>query len=104
MEYSLLNSNKHFDFISSIVSLLFLQTFIVFLILFIIYIKKAIFPMNKYQSKIDYSRKYNSKLSTFQISRELHISVKEYCVKNNIKVRKFLEDIILYKINNPLIK
>lgn len=50
--------------------------------------------MKKYQSKIDYSKKYNSKLSTFQISKEIHMEVKEFCEKNNLKVREFLEKII----------
>jgi len=50
--------------------------------------------MKKYQSKIDYSRKYNSNLSTFQISKELHREVKEYCENNNIKIREFIETIL----------
>lgn len=54
----------------------------------------------KYQSKIDYSKEYNSKLSTFQIKRDVHLQVKEYCQKNNLKVRDFLEQIILERINN----
>jgi len=48
----------------------------------------------KYQSKIDYSKKYNSNLSTFQVSKVLHNKVKEYCQKNGLKVRDFLENII----------
>lgn len=55
--------------------------------------------MKKYQSKIDYSKKYNSKLSTFQIDREIHSDVKNYCSINNLKVRDFLEKLILEKIN-----
>ena len=50
--------------------------------------------MKKYQSKIDYSKKYNSKLSTFQISKELHLEVKEFCKKNNYKIKEFLENTI----------
>lgn len=52
----------------------------------------------KYQSKIDYSKKYNSKLSTFQINKELHSKVKDFCRDNNIKVREFLESIIEEKL------
>lgn len=48
----------------------------------------------KYQSKIDYSKKYNSKLSTFQIDKELHSKVKEYCKLNNLGIREFLENLI----------
>ena len=50
--------------------------------------------MKKYQSKIDYSKKYNSKLSTFQISKDIHNEVKIFCEKNGYKVREFLEKII----------
>lgn len=52
----------------------------------------------KYQSKIDYNKKYNSNLSTFQINKELHKKVKEYCALNNLKVREFLEKIIINNI------
>lgn len=52
----------------------------------------------KYQSKIDYNKKYNSNLSTFQINKELHKKVKEYCELNNLKVREFLEKIIINNI------
>ena len=52
----------------------------------------------KYQSKIDYSKKYNSKLSTFQIDKELHSKVKDFCRDNNVKVREFLESIIEEKL------
>jgi hypothetical protein len=48
----------------------------------------------KYQSKIDYSKKYNSNLSTFQINKDLHRRVKEYCELNGFKVRDFLESVI----------
>lgn len=51
--------------------------------------------MKKYQSKIEYSKKYNSKLSTFQIDKDLHSKVKEYCNSNNLKIRDFLEELIL---------
>jgi hypothetical protein len=46
----------------------------------------------KYQSKIDYSK------STFQINKELHSKVKDFCRDNNIKVREFLESIIEEKL------
>lgn len=52
----------------------------------------------KYQSKIDYSKKYNSKLSTFQIDKELHTRVKEYCANNKLKIRDFLEELIAKNI------
>jgi len=59
------------------------------------------FSMKKiYQSKIDYSKKYNSKLSTFQIDKILHSEVKEYCKNKNLKIREFLENLIREKLNN----
>jgi len=53
-----------------------------------------------YQSKIDYSKKYNSKLSTFQIDKILHSEVKEYCKNKNLGIREFLEGIIRKSIEN----
>lgn len=50
--------------------------------------------MEKNEKYIETKRKYNSNLSTFQISKELHKDVKEYCKLNNLKVRDFLEKII----------
>jgi hypothetical protein len=53
-----------------------------------------------YQSKIDYSKKYNSKLSTFQIDKVLHSEVKEYCKSKNFGIREFLEKVIRESISN----
>lgn len=50
--------------------------------------------MEKNEKYLQTKREYNSKLSTFQISKELHKKVKDYCEKNNIKVKNFLEKII----------
>ena len=50
--------------------------------------------MEKNEKYIETKRKYNSNLSTFQISKELHKEVKEYCKSNNLKVKDFLEEII----------
>ena len=50
--------------------------------------------MEKNDKYSESKRIYNSKLSTFQISKELHKKVKDYCKSNNIKVRDFLEEII----------
>jgi hypothetical protein len=51
--------------------------------------------MEKNDKYSETKRKYNSTLSSFQISKELHMKVKEYCNKNNLKVKDFLENIIL---------
>lgn len=50
--------------------------------------------MEKNEKYLQAKREYNSRLSTFQISKELHKKVKDYCSKNNIKVKEFLEQII----------
>lgn len=50
--------------------------------------------MEKDKKYLETKRKYNSTLSTFQISKELHKEVKEYCKSNNLKVKDFLEEII----------
>jgi hypothetical protein len=54
--------------------------------------------MEKNNKYLESKRIYNSKLSTFQISKELHNKVKEYCKENNIKVKEFLEKLITDKI------
>ena len=48
----------------------------------------------KYESDIISKKRYNNKLSTFQIDKELHQKVKEYCKNNNISVKDFLTKII----------
>lgn len=56
---------------------------------------------NKYSET---KRNYNSKLSTFQISKELHKRVKEHCKENNLNIKTFLENLIsesLMKKINP---
>lgn len=39
-------------------------------------------------------KRYNSKLSTFQIDKELHMKVKKYCEKNSLIIKNFLETTI----------
>jgi hypothetical protein len=51
-------------------------------------------PMEKNEKYIQQKREYNSKLSTFQISKELHKRVKEYCSKEKMKVRDFIENLL----------
>ena len=51
--------------------------------------------MDKYKESNKISRKkYNSDKTYIQISKELHRKVKEHCLKNNLKVKDFLEEII----------
>lgn len=47
--------------------------------------------MEKNEKYLQQKRDYNSKLSTFQINRELHKKIKEYCYINNLKIREFIE-------------
>jgi hypothetical protein len=51
--------------------------------------------MEKYK---EIKKKYNSDKTFVQISKELHKKVKDYCKKNNIKVKDFLEEIIKNKL------
>lgn len=43
-------------------------------------------------------KKYNSTLSTFQISKDLHQKVKEHCKESGISVKDFLENLITKNI------
>ncbi len=56
----------------------------------------------KYESNEISKKRYNSKLSTFQISKDLHRIVKEYCKNKDIKVKDFLEESIKYKLDNNI--
>ena len=60
---------------------------------------KYLFFMEKNQKYILQKKEYNSKLSTFQISKEIHKKVKEYCSKEKIKVRDFIENLLINKLN-----
>jgi hypothetical protein len=55
-------------------------------------------PMEKNEKYIQQKREYNSKLSTFQVSKDIHKKVKEYCSKEKLKVRDFIEKILLENI------
>lgn len=54
----------------------------------------------KYESDIRSKRNYNSKMSSFQINRDLHSKIKELCRLNNISVRLFIEKSLMEKLNN----
>ena len=49
----------------------------------------------KYESDTESKKRYNSKLSTFQIDKELHNKVKDYCKLNNIYIIQHLLPIVL---------
>ena len=43
-------------------------------------------------------KKYNSDKTFVQIKKETHNKLKEFCVKNNLKIKDFLEKIIINSI------
>ena len=55
--------------------------------------------MEKYKETNQKSKKnYNSDKTFIQISKELHNRVKEYCKDNDIKVKDFIEKIIIERL------
>jgi hypothetical protein len=51
--------------------------------------------MEKYkESNIISKKKYNSDKTFVQISKDLHIKIKEHCKYRGVKVKDFLEEII----------
>jgi len=55
--------------------------------------------MEKNEKYAQTKKRYNSKLSTFQIDKTLHLKVKNYCKEKNVSVKDFLEKMILEKIS-----
>lgn len=55
--------------------------------------------MEKYKETNQKSKKnYNSDKTFIQISKELHQRVKKHCEENNLKVKDFLEKLIISNI------
>jgi hypothetical protein len=55
--------------------------------------------MEKYKETNQKSKKnYNSDKTFIQISKELHQRVKKHCDENNLKVKDFLERVIIENI------
>ena len=55
--------------------------------------------MDKYKESNEKSKKiYNSDKTFIQISKELHKKIKEHCENNNLKIKDFLEKIIINSI------
>jgi hypothetical protein len=48
-----------------------------------------------FEIQVSFLNNHNSDKTYIQISKELHRKVKEHCLKNNLKVKDFLEEIIL---------
>ena len=55
--------------------------------------------MEKNKNYILQKKEYNSKLSTIQISKEIHKKVKDYCGREKIKVRDFIENLLVNNFN-----
>lgn len=53
----------------------------------------------KYESNVVSKKRYNSNLSSFQISKILHNDVKDFCKRNNLNIKDFLEKIIIENLN-----
>jgi hypothetical protein len=51
--------------------------------------------MEKYE---EIKKKYNSNKTFVQISKDLHIKIKEHCLSKNIKIKDFLENAIRDKL------
>lgn len=54
--------------------------------------------MEKNEKYILQKKEYNSRLSTFQVSKDIHKKVKEYCSNKNLKVRDFIEKLLIENI------
>ncbi len=54
--------------------------------------------MDKKERHKQQKKEYNSKLSSFQITKEVHLKVKSHCEENGLVVRDFLEKLILSSI------
>ena len=55
--------------------------------------------MEKNKKYIEQKKEYNSKLSTFQISKETHKIVKEFCKDKKLKVKDFIEESIFKNLS-----
>ena len=55
--------------------------------------------MDKYKETNQKSKKnYNSDKTFIQISKDLHQKVKKHCEENNLKVKDFLEKVLIENI------
>ena len=55
--------------------------------------------MEKYkETNKNSKKKYNSDKTLIQISKELHQRVKKHCEENNLKVKDFLEKVLIDNI------
>lgn len=56
--------------------------------------------MEKNNKYLETKRIYNSRLSSFQITKDLHSRIKDFCKRNNLKVRSFIEQTLNEKLEN----
>lgn len=53
-----------------------------------------------YESKKNYSKKYNKTQSTLQIDRIIYMELKDYLIGKNISIREYVAKIIKESIKN----
>lgn len=56
----------------------------------------------KVKTKEERRKQYNSDKISIQISKETHKKLKNYCIDNELKMKDFIDEIILKSIKKPL--
>jgi predicted HicB family RNase H-like nuclease len=59
--------------------------------------------VKKIKTKEERRKEYNSDKISIQISKETHKKLKNYCIDNEIKMKDFIDEVILKSIKKPLI-
>lgn len=57
----------------------------------------------KVKTKEERRKQYNSDKISIQISKETHKKLKNYCIDNELKMKDFIDEVILKSIKKPLI-
>jgi predicted HicB family RNase H-like nuclease len=58
--------------------------------------------VKKIKTKEERRKEYNSDKISIQISKETHKKLKNYCIDNEIKMKDFIDEVILKSIKKPL--
>ena len=56
----------------------------------------------KVKTKEERRKQYNSDKISIQISKETHKKLKNYCIDNELKMKDFIDEVILKSIKKPL--
>jgi hypothetical protein len=59
--------------------------------------------VKKIKTKEERRKEYNSDKISIQISKETHKKLKNYCIDNEIKMKDFIDEVILKSIKKLLI-